>query len=267
MKSIRKVFCVFLLLSLTLVPHELGHLAAAFSMGIPVESFQIGVGPSVTLFEWRGTLFKVGLLPVFGFVHGSEVNQSPSKESYASKLISAGHKPETIGPLLEPSSAFDKQSFGRRLVLYFAGMTVNFFFGVILLTACLRKFATRRLDLESLGWLEALKIALIEASDRARRISPRSIDRLDSDGDHKIKIPEPSNVGVFFLAATVNLSIIGCSIYPIFFLDGWNIFWTVGERFCPVYSTPNVQIVVLLAQILALIVYGLVRLNRLRTPA
>ncbi len=58
-----------LALAFLILIHELGHFLAAKALGIEIEEFGIGFPPRLLrLFEWRGTVFTLNLIPFGGFV-------------------------------------------------------------------------------------------------------------------------------------------------------------------------------------------------------
>lgn len=57
-----------LILSIVLVLHEFGHWWVAKWVGIPIQSFRIGIGPHIASFFWRRTLFEIHLIPLIGWV-------------------------------------------------------------------------------------------------------------------------------------------------------------------------------------------------------
>jgi regulator of sigma E protease len=59
---------VFLLLSLLILIHELGHLLAAKLAGIPVASFSVGLGPKLWTRRWGRVEYSLRLIPLGGFV-------------------------------------------------------------------------------------------------------------------------------------------------------------------------------------------------------
>jgi regulator of sigma E protease len=60
---------ILALLGLLILIHELGHLAAAWLVGIPVASFSVGLGPKVWSWRWRGwTEYSIRALPLGGYV-------------------------------------------------------------------------------------------------------------------------------------------------------------------------------------------------------
>ena len=87
-------FCIFI--------HELGHFIAAKKRGLIADRFSIGFGPRLFGWNWRGTDFRISLLPLGGYVslpqladmgrlEGGEEDESEDLPpiSYADKMIVA----------------------------------------------------------------------------------------------------------------------------------------------------------------------------------
>ena len=55
-------------LSLSIFIHELGHFIAAKKRGLVADRFSIGFGPRIFGFKWKGTDFRISLLPLGGYV-------------------------------------------------------------------------------------------------------------------------------------------------------------------------------------------------------
>jgi regulator of sigma E protease len=55
-------------LSFSIFIHELGHFIAAKKRGLVADRFSIGFGPRLFGFNWKGTDFRVSLLPLGGYV-------------------------------------------------------------------------------------------------------------------------------------------------------------------------------------------------------
>lgn len=71
-----------LLFFLLVFIHELGHYLMAKWVGIRVERFSIGMGPSLFAFKWGDTEYKLGLLPLGGYVKmfGDDITKQYSEE-------------------------------------------------------------------------------------------------------------------------------------------------------------------------------------------
>ncbi|PXA04176.1 RIP metalloprotease RseP [Coraliomargarita sinensis] len=87
-------FCIFI--------HELGHFIAAKKRGLVADRFSVGFGPRLFGWKWKGTDFRVSLIPLGGYVSlpqlvdmgrleggdGEEADKLPPI-SYADKMIVA----------------------------------------------------------------------------------------------------------------------------------------------------------------------------------
>lgn len=59
---------VLLLFGVSIFAHELGHFITARVFGMVVEVFSLGFGPSIWKKKYRGTLYKIGIFPIGGYV-------------------------------------------------------------------------------------------------------------------------------------------------------------------------------------------------------
>lgn len=67
-------------IGLLIFVHELGHFLAARLAGVRVEVFSLGFGRRICGFEWRGTDFRLSLVPFGGYV--MVAGQDPSDDRY-----------------------------------------------------------------------------------------------------------------------------------------------------------------------------------------
>ena len=76
----------FVLISLLVFVHELGHFLAAKFFKVYVREFAIGFGKTVWSKQWRGTKYAVRLVPLGGFVElEGEVSTTDNPNAFRNK--------------------------------------------------------------------------------------------------------------------------------------------------------------------------------------
>ena len=99
-----------LMFGILIAVHELGHFAAAKSLGVRVLEFSIGMGPALLKKQGKETLYTWRLFPIGGFCSmEGEDEDSPDPR------------------------AFTNQKLWKRLVILVAGAAMNFIFGVLMI--------------------------------------------------------------------------------------------------------------------------------------
>ncbi len=101
--------------------HELGHFIVAKLNGITVEAFSLGWGKPIYAFTYKGTEYRLGVLPLGGYckMKGEELFRKALEEEREAI-------PEEEGSLFSVA-------LWRRLLTYLAGPLFNFIFAVIVL--------------------------------------------------------------------------------------------------------------------------------------
>jgi regulator of sigma E protease len=104
----------FLILSLLIFFHELGHYSAARFFGVYVEVFSIGFGKKVTSFEFIGTRWQLSMIPLGGYVKmkGQE-DMDPSARS-------------------DDDDSYNTKKPWQRIVILLAGPAANFVVAYVL---------------------------------------------------------------------------------------------------------------------------------------
>jgi regulator of sigma E protease len=106
----------FILLTVLVMLHELGHFAVARWAKVTVEEFGFGLPPRIrTLFWQGGTRFSLNWIPFGGFVRLKGENAETNEERTA------------------PGS-FGAASFPARIAILVAGVFMNFLFAILLFT-------------------------------------------------------------------------------------------------------------------------------------
>jgi regulator of sigma E protease len=124
--NIRFVVLLILFFGASIFVHELGHFLAARWCGLVVEVFSIGFGPSIWKKTYKGIVYKIGCLPLGGYVALPQLDPTGMNQIQgdSTKLSEAeGTAPEQV-KLLPHVSAW------RKIVVSLAGPIGNIVFAV-----------------------------------------------------------------------------------------------------------------------------------------
>jgi regulator of sigma E protease len=105
---------IVILVSALIFVHELGHYAWAKVFGVKVITFSLGFGPKILRLRGKETEYCVGLVPLGGFVKMLEETKND--------------------PVLpeDRKRTFESQALWKRVVIVFAGPTMNLIFPLVL---------------------------------------------------------------------------------------------------------------------------------------
>lgn len=157
-----------LLLSVITALHELGHYWAARKQGVKVDSFSVGMGPVLARRQWRGTEWRLSLLPIGGYVQIDGMAPTEDAEGHF-------HPPTTGFAALPP--------LGRIAVLL-AGPLVNLLLAIGLMTATFSVLGVAAPD--------RIRISEVISGSAAERLGLREGDEIVAlDGQD---IPETAEV-------------------------------------------------------------------------
>ncbi|ACO46261.1 M50 family metallopeptidase [Deinococcus deserti] len=107
------------LLSVATFLHELAHYALARAQGVPVKSFSVGMGPVLLRRSWRGTEWRLSLLPIGGYV---EIDGMAPEEGPG-------------GQLRSPTRGFAALPALGKIAVLLAGPLMNLILALGLMTA------------------------------------------------------------------------------------------------------------------------------------
>ena len=105
---------VFLLFSLTIFVHELGHYLTARRLGLKIEVFSIGMGPALLRWKRGAITYRLGIIPFGGYV------ALPQMEPWAAE-DSSGERPEPA-------------AWWKKLLVALSGSAGNFIFAFAIAT-------------------------------------------------------------------------------------------------------------------------------------
>ncbi|MDT3682308.1 MAG: RIP metalloprotease [Truepera sp.] len=110
-----------LILTSAVVVHELAHYVNARSVGVAVRAFSVGIGPVLARVKWRGTEWRLSLLPLGGYVD----------------LPGMGPKVDEDGTLHHPDEGVAKLPIMAKLWVFVGGVIANYVLGTLLLAAAI----------------------------------------------------------------------------------------------------------------------------------
>jgi len=118
------ILIFFLLLSILILVHEIGHFIAAKRMGVKVEEFGIGFPPRILWIKYKETIYSLNVIPLGGFVklYGEE---------YISLSKADKKKPAVVKML---KSAFSYKKPWQKFFIVIGGVIGNFLFGWLLIS-------------------------------------------------------------------------------------------------------------------------------------
>jgi regulator of sigma E protease len=122
------VFAFVMLIGTLVVIHELGHYLVGRYFGVKAERFSIGVGPQIYgRVDKRGTLWRIGALPLGGYVQfAGDANAASMPSNDWQTMLSE-----------ERDHTFHSKTLWQRALIIFAGPAVNFIFAIIVLSGFL----------------------------------------------------------------------------------------------------------------------------------
>lgn len=122
------LFAFIALIGTLVVVHELGHYLVGRYFGVKAERFSIGVGPQLYgRVDKRGTLWRIGALPLGGYVQFAGDSNAASMPSNEWQTL----------PSTERDVTFHSKPLWQRALIIFAGPAVNFLFAIIVLSGFL----------------------------------------------------------------------------------------------------------------------------------
>jgi regulator of sigma E protease len=122
------LFAFIVLIGSLVVVHELGHYLVGRWFGVKAEKFSVGFGPQIWgRVDKRGTLWRVGALPLGGYVQfAGDMNPASQPSEEWLNL-----------PDEQRNQTFQSKSLWKRALIVFAGPAINFIFAIILLSGFL----------------------------------------------------------------------------------------------------------------------------------
>jgi regulator of sigma E protease len=160
------------LIGTLVVVHELGHYFVGRWFGVKAEKFSIGFGPQIFgRVDKRGTLWRIGALPLGGYVQFAGDMNPASQADDAWKAL----------PERERNQTFQSKTLWQRALIVFAGPAVNFLLAILIFMGFLLAFGKSVTPpvVDVLVPQSAAATAGLEVGDRILSIDGHRIDTFE----------------------------------------------------------------------------------------
>ncbi len=167
MGALTYVVSSVVVLGVLIIVHELGHFLMARRMGVGVEKFAIGFGPSVWSKKVGDTEYMICAAPLGGFVKmvGDEEGGSGKNGEAAA------------GPPPDPEKSFNNKPVWRRLLIVSAGPLANLVFaGLVFSTVYMAGIYVPDTKIKAVTHDSAARTAGLAEGDRILEIDGKTID-------------------------------------------------------------------------------------------
>ena len=148
-----KYLLAFLVLSVIIIVHELGHFIIAKASGVVVTEFSLGMGPRILKFTRKGTMYSIKL-----FFFGGSCRMLGDEEDDNSE------------------GSFNSKSVWKRMAIIVAGPLFNFIFAFVLAVILIGKAGYDPCVVHSVNNNSAAYDAGLEAGDHIIKINGKNIN-------------------------------------------------------------------------------------------
>jgi regulator of sigma E protease len=123
------ILATIVVLGVLIFVHELGHFLAAKSVGIEVQRFSIGLGPTIFGFQKGGTEYVISWIPLGGYVKMGGMDDEVMERLEGGAEGAAAHEPREPRP-----TDFDGKPIWARTFVISAGVIMNMLFAFVVYT-------------------------------------------------------------------------------------------------------------------------------------
>ena len=135
------ILATIVVLGVLIFVHELGHFMAAKSVGIDVQRFSIGLGPTMFGFQWGETEYVISWVPLGGYVKMGGMDDEVTgrleggAEGAAGEEGEEGEEGEVAAEPRQPRPGdFDGKPIWARTFVISAGVIMNMLFAFVVYT-------------------------------------------------------------------------------------------------------------------------------------
>ncbi len=162
------------ILTVSVLIHELAHYLNARSVGVSVRAFSVGMGPVLLRRPWRGTEWRVSLLPIGGYVDLPGLAAEPGED----------------GTLRYPEGGFSTKSLPQKLWVLAGGVLANFVLAVLLVATVITADPTYRTATAGIEVETITGIGSVVEGSAAERLGLEPGDRILILNDVEMPTPD-----------------------------------------------------------------------------
>jgi len=123
---------VLLLFGVSIFAHELGHFITARMFGMVVEVFSLGFGPSIWKKKYRGTLYKIGIFPIGGYVALPQMDPTDGSPTAKPKQTDVTAGTTAKEPAAPPPKPLPPVAPWKKIIVAAAGAAGNMVLAAII---------------------------------------------------------------------------------------------------------------------------------------
>jgi len=123
---------VLLLFGISIFAHELGHFITARLFGMVVEVFSLGFGPSIWKKKYRGTLYKIGIFPIGGYVALPQMDPTDALPAAKPQQTDTTAGASVKEPAAPPPKSLPPVAPWKKIVVAAAGAAGNMILAAII---------------------------------------------------------------------------------------------------------------------------------------
>ena len=162
------------ILTVSVLIHELAHYLNARSVGVPVRAFSVGMGPILLRRPWRGTEWRLSLLPIGGYVDLPGLAAEPGED----------------GTLRYPEEGFSTKTLPQKLWVLVGGVLANFVLAVLLIAVVITADPIYRMDTAGAQTGDVTQIMRVVEGSAAARLGLEPGDRIIELNDVEKPTPD-----------------------------------------------------------------------------
>lgn len=176
-----KFVYAFLIISIVIIVHELGHFIIAKASGVKVVEFSVGMGPRLVKFKIKGTLYSIKLFLFGGSCQmlGEDLYESTDAVAKVKEDNPTDKSQENIVPDESDGVSFNSVSVWKRIAIIIAGPLFNFILAFVFAVILIGKMGYNPVQVYSVDDNSPAYYAGLKEGDRIIRVNGKKMNFYD----------------------------------------------------------------------------------------